>query len=188
MRSPGNCCLKLRQATSQAADRLSGGSCSAQQCSEAAVIVGMPTRLSASVPGSVLALTHARCCRYYSIASSSWVVGNEVHLIVGSVQYALPDGTKREGHCSSYLDHLRPGEKVRFRVLKASSPGSQGSAVSRPGVVWCGTIMGLAVAGPIARRLWVWWTCQEGCAGTLPLHGALQHCAFQHWVTWSHTL
>jgi sulfite reductase (NADPH) flavoprotein alpha-component len=60
--------------------------------------------------------------RYYSIASSSDACPGEVHALVGRAQWTLADGTTRFGQCSEYITHLKPGDKVRFRIARVCSP------------------------------------------------------------------
>ncbi|KZT72721.1 hypothetical protein DAEQUDRAFT_685889 [Daedalea quercina L-15889] len=50
--------------------------------------------------------------RHYSIASAQAVVGDQVDLLVVSVDWVTPSGTPRYGQCTRYLASLKPGQKV----------------------------------------------------------------------------
>ncbi|KAH9938518.1 assimilatory sulfite reductase [Fomitopsis serialis] len=50
--------------------------------------------------------------RHYSIASAQTVVGDQVDLLVVSVDWVTPSGTPRYGQCTRYLAGLKPGQKL----------------------------------------------------------------------------
>ncbi|OSX59275.1 hypothetical protein POSPLADRAFT_1067116 [Postia placenta MAD-698-R-SB12] len=50
--------------------------------------------------------------RHYSIASAQAVVGDQVDLLVVSVDWVTPSGTPRYGQCTRYLAGLKVGQKV----------------------------------------------------------------------------
>ncbi|KAH9973065.1 hypothetical protein BGW80DRAFT_1311300 [Lactifluus volemus] len=54
--------------------------------------------------------------RHYSIASSQSVVGNRVDLLVVTVEWDSPNGTKRYGQCTRYLAELKIGQKVTVSI------------------------------------------------------------------------
>ncbi|KAG6903382.1 hypothetical protein C0995_013135 [Termitomyces sp. Mi166 len=54
--------------------------------------------------------------RHYSIASAQSVVGNRVDLLVVTVEWATPLGTRRYGQCTRYLAGLRVGQKVTVSI------------------------------------------------------------------------
>ncbi|KAI0939673.1 hypothetical protein AcW1_004627 [Taiwanofungus camphoratus] len=54
--------------------------------------------------------------RHYSIASSQAVVGDQVDLLVVSVEWTTPSGSPRYGQCTRYLAGLRVGQKVTVSI------------------------------------------------------------------------
>ncbi|KAH0587290.1 hypothetical protein H2248_006093 [Termitomyces sp. 'cryptogamus'] len=54
--------------------------------------------------------------RHYSIASAQSVVGNRVDLLVVTVDWMTPSGTRRYGQCTRYLAGLRVGQKVTVSI------------------------------------------------------------------------
>ncbi|KAK9824802.1 hypothetical protein WJX74_009932 [Apatococcus lobatus] len=64
-------------------------------------------------------LMHAR---YYSIASSSAVEQNQVHMLVGRVAWKAADGSQRFGQASSFLTtHAPPGTPISFKLIRVVS-------------------------------------------------------------------
>jgi hypothetical protein len=80
--------------------------------------------------------------RYYSISSSSAVTPSEVAVTVGLLAYKLPSGQQRTGFCSSYLTSLRPGDRVRFKLI--SQPAFRQPLNLEAPVVWVAAGTGLA--------------------------------------------
>ncbi|KAF0985083.1 hypothetical protein FDP41_000122 [Naegleria fowleri] len=58
--------------------------------------------------------------RYYSIASSSQLHPESISAVVAVVRYKIPNGTQREGVCSSYLERLAVGKQVYIYVRQSS--------------------------------------------------------------------
>ncbi|PWN28540.1 hypothetical protein BDZ90DRAFT_245868 [Jaminaea rosea] len=54
--------------------------------------------------------------RSYSISSAQAAVGDSVHLLIVTVDWATPSGTPRYGQCTRYLANLKPGAKVTVSV------------------------------------------------------------------------
>ncbi|CCM04863.1 uncharacterized protein FIBRA_07056 [Fibroporia radiculosa] len=54
--------------------------------------------------------------RHYSIASAQAVVGDQVDLLVVSVDWVTPSGTPRYGQCTRYLAGLKVGQQVTVSV------------------------------------------------------------------------
>ncbi|KAI0306949.1 assimilatory sulfite reductase [Multifurca ochricompacta] len=54
--------------------------------------------------------------RHYSIASAQSVVGDQVDLLVVTVDWKTPDGTIRYGQCTRYLAGLKIGQKVTVSI------------------------------------------------------------------------
>lgn len=57
--------------------------------------------------------------RYYSIASSSQIHNDSVHIVVAVVRYKTELGTVKHGLASSYLERIRSGEKAFIYVRKS---------------------------------------------------------------------
>jgi NADPH-ferrihemoprotein reductase len=57
--------------------------------------------------------------RYYSIASSSQIHKDSVHVVVAVVRYKTELGKTKEGVCSSYLERIAPGKKAYIYVRKS---------------------------------------------------------------------
>ncbi|TIC09094.1 hypothetical protein E3Q10_03722 [Wallemia mellicola] len=54
--------------------------------------------------------------RHYSIASANAVVGNQVDLLIVTVEWATPSGSPRYGQCTRYLAGLEVGTKVAVSI------------------------------------------------------------------------
>ncbi|KAF9247151.1 hypothetical protein BU15DRAFT_69990 [Melanogaster broomeanus] len=54
--------------------------------------------------------------RHYSIASAQSVVGNQVDLLIVTVDWLTPSGMRRYGQCTRYLNGLKIGQKVTVSV------------------------------------------------------------------------
>ncbi len=63
-----------------------------------------------------VSLCHFLLPRYYTIASSSTVHPDKIHLTVAVTQDKKRDGTLFEGVCSTHLAHRRPPETIRIMV------------------------------------------------------------------------
>lgn len=72
-----------------------------------------PFKLSAE---TFITLLRKNSPRLYSIASSSEVYGNEVHILVSTVRYEA-HGRSRGGHCSTYMaDRIQEGDRISVFV------------------------------------------------------------------------
>ncbi|WP_067031126.1 assimilatory sulfite reductase (NADPH) flavoprotein subunit [Allomuricauda sp. CP2A] len=72
-----------------------------------------PFKMSAE---TFITLLRKNSSRLYSIASSSEVYGNEVHILVSTVRYEA-HGRSRGGHCSTYMaDRVQEGDRISVFV------------------------------------------------------------------------
>ena len=89
----------------------------AQQARWLDLFIVFPSLLGRISPEVFYQLAAGTRPRFYSISSSNHTEDGHVAITVRRLEYELPSGDRRHGHCSAFLTGVAPGARVGFRIM-----------------------------------------------------------------------